>query len=132
MEINFKSRQRVKAFFKEGKPSLILKLNLPVAESENELFNSRFNSFYEAIYDTYIRVCEAYSEKIERPERPISFTVETAQKETPVGAVSIFRTSKLRLPTGEVRRGEYLDIFDSETGLLMKEKRKLKFTRKKR
>ncbi len=132
MEINFKSRQRIKAFFKEGKPSLILKLNLPLADGENELFNSRFNSFYEAIYNTYIEAGESFAEKCKIGARPSVLVVETEEKMAYVGAFSVFRTCKLRLPTGEARRGECIDIFDSETGLLMKEKRKPKLTRKKR
>ncbi|MBQ7333537.1 MAG: hypothetical protein IJW38_04225 [Clostridia bacterium] len=109
-----------------------MKINLPTASSENEEFNLRFNAFYDAIFDAYIKEGEAYSKQCENNTRPATFTVECVEKTSPVGTVSLIRSFKLRLSTGEIKRGESLDIFDSATGLLVKEKRKLKFANKKK
>ncbi len=130
--IDFSAKRRIKAFFSSGKPTLILKINLPTASSENEKFNSRFNAFYDAIFDAYIKAGEAYSKECESSARPTVFTVEFSQKPSPVGLISVIRSFKLMLPAGDIKRGESLDIFDSETGLLVKEKRKRKFTQIKR
>ena len=122
MQINFKNRQSIKAFFKEGKPALILKLNLPVALGEGE-FASRFNSFYDALTEAYINKCESYLKGLENVERPISFTVDVEQNVAPVPKIFFTRTHKLRYPSGEIRRFEYSDIFD-ESGLLLKENKR--------
>lgn len=122
MQINFKNRQSIKAFFKEGKPALILKLNLPVALGEGE-FASRFNSFYDALTEAYINKCESYLKGLENVERPISFTVDAEQNVAPVPKIFFTRTHKLRYPSGEIRRFEYSDIFD-ESGLLLKENKR--------
>lgn len=124
MEMNFKTRQRIKAFFKNGKPCLILKLNFLSANGENEEFNTRFNAFYEELYRTYLSACESFSEACELSGCPIGFTVAAESKTAPVCEISVIRTHKLRLPTGEIKRLETIDIFDSETGLLKKTNRK--------
>jgi hypothetical protein len=115
MEI--KRRQTLKAFFKDGKPAFILKLNLPFAKGENESFVSRFNAFYEELLDTYILACEGYSKGCEKPERPISFTLDVSQNSQDVSKICVTRTHKLRFPNGEIRRFVALDVFDAETGL---------------
>ena len=132
MEINFKTRQRVKAFFKEGKPSLVLRLNLPTAEGENEVFVSRFNAFYKALYETYIKTCESYCARASKTERPISFTLEVSQNVGHVSEICVTRLHKLRLPNGEIKRFEALDVFDGESGLLKKSCRKIKTKSKKK
>lgn len=126
VEVSFKSQQRIKAFFKDGKPCVVLKLNLLLAKGKNELFNSRFNAFYEEISEACIKECERLSNEIDKPQRPISFIVDAEQNSTPVDSFSVTRIHKLRLPTGEVKRLEALDIFDAETGLLKKAKREKK------
>ena len=130
MELIVKSRERVKAFFKEGNLALVLKLSLPFAESENTDFCSRFNSFYDALYKCYREECERYSAKLERGVRPISFTVHFEEKRTPVGDILITRMHKLRLPGGEKREFESLDMFDA-SGLLQKPKRKSRKSKRK-
>jgi hypothetical protein len=130
MFIDFKKR-RMKAFFVSGKPTLIMRINLPVANFENEVFNSRFNEFYERVFKSCVECGEAYSKKLEFDTRPASFTLETEEKTSPAGKISILRSFKLRLPSGEIKRSESIDVFDSQTGLFIKEKRKLKFTKRK-
>ena len=122
MEFVLKPRQRIKAFFKEGKPSLILKLNFPYIEGENEKSALRFNAFYEAVIFEYISSAERFSANIEKPERPISFSVECEQKSSPDSFVSIVRRHKIRFPDGKILCGEDADVFDLKTGFLIKEK----------
>ena len=100
MEI--KRRQTLKAFFKDGKPAFILKLNLPFAKGENEAFNLRFNAFYEALCETYITACEGYSQRASKPERPISFTLDVSQNSQDVSKICVTRTHKLRFPSAQI------------------------------
>ena len=125
MEIKINCRQKIKAFFKEGKPCLILKLNIPIAEGENEEFNLRFGEFYGAVESALFKAGErAVSEIQKKPDRPISLTLNAEQKSTPVGEIFITRSLKMRMPSGKTQLHEAHDIFDAETGLLIKEKRR--------
>jgi hypothetical protein len=119
MEINLKAKERVKAFFKEGRLALVLKLKLPYFEGENERFNLRANAFYEELMLCYIRECERVLNQGKPRERPISLQVEFEENRVNVCAIFVTRTHKLRLPTGEKREFSSLDAFDSQTGLLI-------------
>lgn len=121
--IDLSAIKRVKAHFSSGKPSLILKLFLPRAETESETFNSRFNAFYEEAVRAYLNECEKNHKLYDKAVRPATLTVECSQKQAPVGVISISRSFKLRLPSGEAVTGECLDSFCAESGLFIKEKR---------
>ena len=126
MELNLKMRERAKAFFKDGKLALVLKLKLPFAECENEAFSSRFNGFYEELYKCYVSECERRLKERCEMARSVSLTVECEEKHAPVGAIFITRSHKLRLKSGESAAFLSLDAFDVATGLLLKTKRNLK------
>ena len=131
MELYFKSRERIKAFFKDGKPSVILKLKLPFAEGENELFVSRFNSFYEELSRAYISECRKCSDSRESGAPTLSFSVLAEEKHAPVGEVLVTRTHKLRFLGGENKNFAVTDTFALSDGLLRKEKKHI-FSRKSR
>ncbi len=124
MEIKLTYKQRVKAFFKEGKPCLILKLKLPFSEGESKI-SERINAFYDAVFKSYVSACEALSSKMKKPERPFGVYVSAEEKMTE-GALLVTRAHKLRLPNGEISYGEAADLFDASTGHLIREKRFLK------
>ena len=124
--IGLSSIKRIKAYFSSGKPALILKLTLPRADGENEAFNSRFNSFYEALLDAYILTCEKHFKEYDKSPRPATLSVEFRQNEVPGGKIIIVRSNILRLPDGECVKRLEVDCFDEETGLFIKEKRKRK------
>ena len=119
MEINLKAKERVKAFFKEGRLALVLKLKLPFFEGENERFNLRANAFYEKLLQCYIGECEKYANQKTSRERPISLQVDFEENRVNVCAIFVTRTHKLRLPSGERHEFSSLDAFDSQTGLLI-------------
>ena len=126
MEINLKAKERVKAFFKEGRLALVLKLKLPHFEGENERFNLRANAFYEKLLQCYIGECEKYANQKTSRERPISLQVEFEENRVNVCAIFVTRTHKLRLPTGERREFSSLDCFSLTEGLLINGKKKPK------
>ena len=116
----------MKAFFKEGRLALVLKLKLPHFEGENERFNLRANAFYEKLLQCYIGECEKYANQKTSRERPISLQVDFEENRVNVCAIFVTRTHKLRLPSGERREFSSLDAFDSQTGLLINGKKKPK------
>ena len=126
MEINIKYKQRVKAFFKDGRPLLILKSNLPFAEGENGEFNSRFNGFYESVFCEYLKMCEKLSEHLEKLPRPLSLNVDAKQKSTPGDIIFITRSQKMRYPDGKTLSSCADDVFDCATGLLKRVKKNKK------
>jgi len=130
--INLSSKKRIKVFYLNGKPILLIKLFLPEAKCENESFVLRFNSFYDSLISAYFKEGESFSKRLENLTRPVSFNVECKEKTAPAGKIFIIRSCVLRFPDGKSFKGESLDIFDLESGILLKPKRKQIFTKKKK
>ena len=130
--VNLSSKKRIKVFYLNGKPILLIKLFLPEAKCENESFVLRFNSFYDSMISVYLKEGESFSKRLENLARPVSFTVECKEKAAPAGKISIVRSCVLRFPEGKSFKCESLDIFDLDSGILLKPKRKQIFTKKKK
>ncbi len=112
-------------FFACGRLVLVLRMSLPCMEEGGGLLEKRFNSFYESIKAEYIRLSEEYAKGHANLTRPAVLKVNFEIMTTKVDEIKLSRSAELRSDAVS-RRAEYIDCFDSLTGLMKREKKEKK------